>query len=108
MAQYGLESSYGRRMPAGSNNPFGIKARPGEPYVLARTREEDRAGRSYYITAKFRKFANLEEAFDAHAKLLSSKRYRKFQRSRSVDEAADALTGVYATDHQYGRKLKSL
>ncbi|MDK8187779.1 MULTISPECIES: glucosaminidase domain-containing protein [Sphingomonas] len=108
LAQYGLESSYGRRMPAGSNNPFGIKARAGEPYVLARTREEDRAGRSYYITAKFRKFANLEEAFDAHAKLLSSKRYRKFQRSRSVDEAADALTGVYATDHQYGRKLKSL
>lgn len=108
LGQYGLESSYGKRMPAGSNNPFGIKARKGEPYVLARTREEDRFGRSYYTVAKFRKFANLEEAFDAHAKLLSGRRYKAFQQSRTVDQAADSLTGVYATDHQYGRKLKSV
>ncbi|MFG6284849.1 glycoside hydrolase family 73 protein, partial [Sphingomonas sp. S6] len=108
LGQYGLESSYGKRMPAGSNNPFGIKARRGEPFVMARTREEDRLGRSYYTMAKFRKFESLEEAFDAHAKLLSSKRYRAFQRARTVDEAADSLTGVYATDHKYGAKLKDV
>ncbi|WP_288935511.1 glucosaminidase domain-containing protein [uncultured Sphingomonas sp.] len=108
LGQYGLESSYGKRMPAGSNNPFGIKARRGEPFVLARTREEDRFGRSYYTMAKFRKFDSLEDAFDAHAKLLSGKRYRAFQRAQTVDQAADSLTGVYATDHQYGSKLKSV
>jgi len=108
LGQYGLESSYGKRMPAGSNNPFGIKARRGEPFVLARTREEDRFGRSYYTTAKFRKFDTLEDAFEAHAKLLSGKRYRAFQQARTVDEAADSLTGVYATDHRYGAKLKSV
>jgi len=108
LGQYGLESSYGKRMPAGSNNPFGIKARRGEPFVLARTREEDRFGRSYYTTAKFRKFDTLEDAFEAHAKLLSGKRYRAFQQARTFDEAADSLTGVYATDHRYGAKLKSV
>lgn len=108
LGQYGLESSYGKRMPAGSNNPFGIKARRGEPFVLARTREEDRSGRSYYTMAKFRKFDTLEDAFEAHAKLLSGKRYRAFQQARTVDEAADSLTGVYATDHRYGAKLKSV
>lgn len=108
LGQYGLESSYGKRMPSGSNNPFGIKARRGEPFVLARTREEDRSGRSYYTMAKFRKFDTLEDAFEAHAKLLSGKRYRAFQQARTVDEAADSLTGVYATDHRYGAKLKSV
>lgn len=108
LGQYGLESGWGRHMPAGSNNPFGIKARHGEPFVLARTREEDASGRSYYTMAKFRKFASLAEAFDEHARLLQGKRYATARASTSVDEYADALTGVYATDHNYGRSLRSL
>lgn len=109
LGQFGLESSYGRHMPAGSNNPFGIKARSGEPYVMARTREEDRFGRSYYVNARFRKFDNLEQAFEAHAQVLLRKPYAKARaKLPDVDDFADALTGTYATDHLYGSKLKGI
>ncbi|WP_242183080.1 glucosaminidase domain-containing protein [Sphingomonas sp. CARO-RG-8B-R24-01] len=109
LGQYGVESGYGRHMPRGSNNPFGIKARSGEPFVMARTQEQDRWGRSYSTMAKFRKFGSLEEAFSAHAQLLQGKRYAGARRALpSVDGYADALTGVYATDRHYGSKLKSI
>ena len=42
LAQWALESGWGRHMPPGSNNPFGMKARPGDPFVTVRTREQDR------------------------------------------------------------------
>ncbi len=107
LAQYGVESGYGKHMPKGSNNPFGIKARGNQPYVVARTREEDRFGRSYYVNAKFRKFTSLDEAFEQHAKLLDGRRYARVRNARSADEAADALhDSGYATDHAYAPKLK--
>lgn len=109
LAQYGLESGYGRHMPAGSNNPFGIKARPGDPFVWARTKEQDAAGHVYSTMAKFRQFASLDEAFEEHAKLLTGRRYAKARNALpSVDRFADALTGVYATDHEYGAKLRKI
>lgn len=108
LGQYGLESSYGRRMPSGSNNPFGIKAKAGEPYVVAKTREEDRWGRSYWINARFRKFDTLEDAFEAHARLLQGRRYAKARAATNSDEYADALQGTYATDTHYAQKLKSV
>lgn len=108
LAQYGLESAWGNRMPAGSNNPFGIKARPGEPFVARQTLEQDRQGRAYVVTAKFRKYASIGEAFEAHARLLGRPSYFKAQSARTTDDYADALTGVYATDRQYGTKLKRL
>lgn len=110
LGQYGLESSWGKRMPKGSNNPFGIKARAGEPFVVARTREVDKAGRSYYINEKFRKFASIEEAFDAHGRLLATAKVYAKARAHldDPDAFADALTGTYATDPNYGRSLKSV
>ena len=108
LAQYGQESQYGLHMPKGSNNPFGIKAHGNQPYVLARTTEEDAAGHSYYTMAKFRKFGSVGEAIDEHAKLLAGKRYSAAHGATSADGYADALTGVYATDHRYGQHLKKL
>jgi flagellum-specific peptidoglycan hydrolase FlgJ len=49
LAQYALESGYGRHMPTGSNNPFGIKAKPGEPFVEQDTWEQDRSGRKFLL-----------------------------------------------------------
>jgi hypothetical protein len=109
LAQYALESGHGRSVPKGSNNPFGIKARHGEPYVWARTHEQDRSGRSYRTWAKFRVFSSLAEAFDEHARLLMRKPYARARRVLpDVDRFADALTGVYATDHDYGAKLRKI
>ena len=109
LAQWALESDYGRRMPPGSNNPFGIKARPGEPSVGAGTTEFE-GGHQVFQRAAFRAFASLDEAFASHARLLATA--AAYARARSVrsdpDRFADALTGVYATDPQYGQKLRSI
>lgn len=107
LAQWAVESAWGAAIPPGSNNPFGIKAQPGEPQVESPTREVEN-GKSVVVTAQFRKFANLSEAFDVHGKLLATApQYRAaMAKLPDVDGFADALTGVYATDPQYGLTLK--
>ncbi|HWY32037.1 MAG TPA: glucosaminidase domain-containing protein, partial [Candidatus Acidoferrum sp.] len=66
LAQWALESSYGSLMPAGSNNPFGIKAKSGEPFVVTPTHEFIN-GKRVLVQAKFRKFVSIVDAFDQHA-----------------------------------------
>ena len=109
LAQWALESSWGHAMPAGSNNPFGIKAAAGQPYVEARTREVIH-GQSITVTARFRKFASINDAFDQHGRLLATARpYAHARTFRNDPNAfADALTGVYATDPHYGTILKQI
>ena len=107
LAQWALESGWGRHMPPGSNNPFGMKARPGDPFVTVRTREQDRDGHDYFIEAAFRKFGSIAEAFDAHGALLNKPVYARARAALpDPDRFADALTGVYATDPNYGTTLK--
>jgi hypothetical protein len=107
IAQWAVESAWGASVPPDSNNPFGIKAAPGEPAVECPTREVV-DGKSVVVTEPFRKFANLGEAFEAHGRLLASlPAYRPaMQKADDPDAFADALTGVYATDPQYGATLK--
>lgn len=107
IAQWAVESAWGASMPPDSNNPFGIKAVGDQPAVESPTREvED--GKSIAIVAKFRKFDSLEQAFDLHGKLLGEGRpYVNAMKLADDPEAfADALTGVYATDPEYGMTLK--
>lgn len=109
LAQWAIESAYGTRMPAGSNNPFGIKAVAGQNKVLAWTTEV-RNGKSVKVQAPFRVFSSLEHAFLDHGRLLGTSKYyanaRRFL--NSPDRFADALTGVYATDPSYGSKLRKI
>ena len=111
LAQFGVESAWGRAMPSGSNNPFGIKALPGHPSVAARTREVF-GGRSVYIVDRFAKFANFEEAFDEHAKLLATSHYyhdAMLHAYGSSDPSAERFIDglhAYATDPNYRATLK--
>ncbi len=109
LAQWALESAYGKSMPAGSNNPFGIKALRGQPTVMASTIEFI-GGKKVRKSEPFRAFASLDEAFIQHGELLGTSRHyveaRKF--TSDPDRFADALTGIYATDPQYGAKLRSI
>jgi len=109
LAQYKLESNSGKRMPVGSNNPFGIKAKSGQAYVEAETNEFI-DGRMQRVVQKFAKFDTIAEAFEAHAKLLATSPAYAGARAHADDPNAfaDALTGKYATDPQYGSKLKSI
>lgn len=109
IAQWKLESASGKRMPIGSNNPFGIKAKAGQPYVEAETNEFV-DGQMVRVKQRFAKFDSLADAFDAHAQLLANgKAYAEARRHEDDPRAfADALTGHYATDPDYGAKLKAL
>lgn len=109
LAQYALESGNGKHMPAGSNNPFGIKARAGQPYVEAMTTEVVN-GKTEHVMQRFAKFDSLQDAFEQHAKLLATgSAYANARTHKDDPDAyADALTGKYATDPQYGAKLKAI
>jgi hypothetical protein len=107
LAQWIVESAWGAAMPPDSNNPFGIKALEGQPAVESETREVI-DGKVLTVTARFRRFASMSEAFELHGKLLSTgSPYRAaMEVVKDPDRFADALTGVYATDPQYGTTLK--
>ena len=107
IAQWILESGFGKHMPPGSNNPFGIKAAKGQPFVMAWTNEQLKDGSTIRIQARFRKFDSLDDAFDAHGRLLANGRAYASARQYvdNPDAYANALTGHYATDHLYGSKL---
>ena len=107
MAQWAVESAWGASMPPESNNPFGIKAVAGQPAVDSMTQEfED--GQMVTKPQPFRKFDSLAEAFDLHGKLLATGNpYKKAMTVKDdADAFADALTGVYATDPNYGTTLR--
>jgi len=112
LAQFGVESAWGRAMPKGSNNPFGIKALPGHPSVPAVTREFTH-GRYITIVARFAAFKDFDEAFEEHAKLLATHPHY-YSRAMahawkssapSAEDFAKALNGVYATDPHYAETL---
>jgi hypothetical protein len=107
IAQWVVESAWGASMPPGSNNPFGIKAVGDQPAVESGTREVV-DGQSVNIIAKFRKFDSLAQAFELHGRLLATGAPYKTAMTlvNDPDAFADALTGVYATDPQYGFTLK--
>lgn len=112
VAQFLLESAWGRADCGGARNYFGIKARGDEPFVERKTREVVR-GKTIVTTARFRRFASIEDCFTAHALLITSRRRgerliyeRAMQHTTDPVGFAHALTGVYATDPDYGPKLE--
>jgi flagellum-specific peptidoglycan hydrolase FlgJ len=108
LAQWALESAYGRDEPVGSDNPFGIKAVAGQASVVAET-HETLHGVYVALPQVFAKYATLGDAFDAHAKLLATAPcYHAAQAAQTPDAYAMALQGVYATGipgHPYGLAL---
>ncbi|WP_186157724.1 glycoside hydrolase family 73 protein, partial [Burkholderia gladioli] len=110
LAQWALESGFGHHLPAGSNNPFGIKANKQDlasgNYVNAMTSEFVN-GKEIRIPQPFRKFPSLNEAFDFHGQLLTTGRAYAEARSKIPDahEFAKALDHHYATDPNYSKKL---
>jgi flagellum-specific peptidoglycan hydrolase FlgJ len=109
LAQYIVESGWGAHMPPGSNNPFGIKALPGQPSVTVPTREFV-GGRYVVVDAPFRAFASIDAAFDDHARLLAMAECYAPARAAlpDVEGFCHALTGVYATDPHYGEGLMAV
>ena len=118
IAQAIVESNWGQSgLAVNANNLFGMKADdswPGATYS-AKTREEDKNGKSYYVTAKFRKYNTYQESFDDNGKKLrlgvswQPDRYQGtwLENASSYTDATKALTGTYATANNYNTILNS-
>jgi flagellum-specific peptidoglycan hydrolase FlgJ len=109
-AQWAVESGWGAK-ESGKNNFFGIKARPGQPGTMRRTREVLN-GRSVYINDRFADYATLEEGIAARVAFTKqNKRYTNsgYFSARTPYEAAQALQrGGYATDPNYANSLAAI
>lgn len=113
IAQAILESDWGRSKLSQPpyHNLFGIKG--GSDGVIFDTLEDDGTGNYYGIRDSFRRYNSYLESLRDYAELFRStphltRVYAPFVNSTTVEEACAALTGTYATDTSYGRKLMNI
>lgn len=108
LAQFALESAWGTRT-SGPHNYFGMKALTGQPQVIIPTHEVYKGVR-VLVQQSFRAFASDLEAFDAHGKLLATAGAYAKARAKLSDPFAfaAALTGIYATDPNYGASIAAV
>jgi len=104
------ESGWGRsELATADRNLFGIKGTgPAGRHLLPTQEYED--GVWVTRTAPFRVYHNVAESIADHSRLLATGRaYRQAMADRHLPDAfAAALTGVYATDPDYGSNLIAL
>jgi flagellum-specific peptidoglycan hydrolase FlgJ len=101
------ESGWGRsQLAAQDNNLFGIKGAGPAGSVLRPTQEYEN-GQFVTVNAQFRAYGNVAQSITDHSLLLATgSSYRQaMAERRSPDAFANALTGVYATDPNYGTNL---
>jgi lysozyme len=104
------ESGWGTSQLAASDyNLFGIKGSGPAGSVTLPTQEFEN-GQWVTIYAQFRVYHNVSESISDHAELLAtSGYYTRAMADRAVPDAfANDLTGVYATDPDYGANLIAL
>lgn len=108
LAQFGLESGWGRHMPPGSNNPFGIKAFHGNG-VSAETTEVVN-GKVVHEEQPFAEFPDLSAAFTAHAHLIASLSVYAPAMAvlPDVTKFVTLMAKHYATDPAYAIKIMGI
>lgn len=115
LAQWALESGWGKHMPPGSNNPFGEKALPGQSSVTEPTNEVVN-GHLVPTNAPFRAFPSITAAFDFHAEHLATSHWLIAARSwlPNLKMFCNALGGgtvakpSYSTNPNYGVLLMEI
>ncbi|MBW1605927.1 glycoside hydrolase family 73 protein [Lactobacillus sp. Sy-1] len=117
LAQAALESSYGQSSLATNDyNYFGIKGSYNGQSDTLKTAEYDSSGNIYYVNSSFRKYPNAQSSLEDYANLIrnglvgASNFYSGTwkENAKSVNDAATALVGKYATDPNYANKLISI
>ena len=104
------ESGWGQSVLAtADHNLFGIKGAGPAGSDMLPTREHEN-GAWVTRTAPFRVYRNTAESIEDHSRLLATgAAYQHAMASRHLPDAfANALTGVYATDPDYGSNLIAL
>jgi flagellum-specific peptidoglycan hydrolase FlgJ len=101
------ESGWGQsQLAAEDNNLFGIKGTGPAGSVTLPT-QEDQDGQTVTVNAPFRVYSNVAQSIADHSLLLAtgSSYQQAMADRRSPDAFANDLTGVYATDPEYGASL---
>ena len=104
------ESGWGQsQLATVDHNLFGIKG-TGPAGTVVRPTEEYQDGSWVATTASFRVYHNVAESIADHSRLLATgESYQQAMADRHVPDAfANDLTGVYATDPNYGANLIAL
>lgn len=111
IAQACLESGFGTSGLSSSPyyNFFGIKGAYKGRSVNMQTLEDGSNG-LYSINAGFRDYPSPKESLEDYAKLLSTNFYKGAHKSKTASyrDATRFLTGRYATDRNYARKLNGI
>ena len=107
--QWVVESRWGLNEPAGSNNPFGIKARPGEPSVTSETTEFIN-GTATQVLQDFRVYPSLLDAFNAHGLLITTgfpyqAAFEQYEKDHNVVELIKGIAVRYSTSPVYATTL---
>lgn len=109
VAQAIQETGWGKYTIEDAKNLFGVKGVGTAGSIEVETRECNVAGDCYTTSAKFRKYNSFQESVDDHAQIFSLPYYREAMKHiDDPDEFARQLTGVYATDPNYGSNLISI
>jgi flagellar protein FlgJ len=124
VAQAILESGWGAHHMGDANNYFGIKAQVvngkvtfgtvATGFVDKLTKEVDKSGKSFTITAHFRSYKNMADSFVDHGLFLTGNtRYRKaidaYATTKDANAFAQGLQDAgYATDPNYAKSLVGL
>ncbi|MDF0480339.1 NlpC/P60 family protein [Vagococcus sp. PNs007] len=118
IAQAALESGFGNSALASAPNYnlFGIKGSYEGKSVSFATLEDNGSGSMYQINAGFRKYPSYKESLEDYAKLLkngiagNSGFYKGTWKKNAptFKHATKFLTGKYATDTSYDKKLNGL
>jgi flagellum-specific peptidoglycan hydrolase FlgJ len=104
------ESGWGQSVLAASDhNLFGIKG-TGPAGSDEQPTQEVINGQVVNLSASFQVYQDISQSIDAHGRLLarSGDYASAMSKSRDPNAFAAALTGVYATDPEYGAKLVQL
>lgn len=123
-AQAILESGYGKTdLSQNANNLFGMKCIlsgntwsnttwDGKSKYTKQTQEQNLSGKTYYVTADFRKYPNVEDSIADHSAYLlgaangKNQRYAGLAGEKDYKKAAQIIkNGGYATDVNYVEKL---
>jgi flagellum-specific peptidoglycan hydrolase FlgJ len=117
IAQAILESGSGgsqlSRQPY--HNLFGIKGTYKGKAVVFNTKEDNGSGQMFQIQAAFKQYPGYKESFEDYAKLMKNgvlgnpRIYAGTWKKNATTykDATKALTGVYATDTSYDKKLNA-
>ena len=110
IAQAIVESGWGQsQLASEDHNLFGIKG-TGPGGSVQEPSWEYLNGQSILQNSSFRVYRNAAESIDDHGRLLATSEYyrRTMSYRRDPNAFASSLTGIYATDPEYGTKLIGL